>query len=148
MAVLAGWLTLAAPPPVDGTVAKSTEAALLDEEAKIERAEELAAQGWQLWQQRKLGEAATQFEQAVQLDPDSANTWNGLGWARLNSGDGQAAIKAFEKCVEIEPEHPAGLNGLGQSYLSPATTKRPRSFSPRLRRKPRLRTTAWPACIC
>ena len=45
VAVLAGWLTLVAPPPADGTDAKSAEAAPLDEEAKIERAEELAGQG-------------------------------------------------------------------------------------------------------
>ena len=53
-----------------------------------------------------------------QLDPDAVNAWNGLGWARFNSGDSEGAIPAFEKCVELEPNHPAALNGLGQVYLS------------------------------
>ncbi len=128
MAVLAGWLTLAAPPPVDATEAKSAETVPLDEEAKIERAEELAAQGWQLWQQRKLGEAANAFEKAARLDPESANIWNGLGWARFNSGDSESAIAAFEKCVELEPDHPAGLNGLGQAYLAQGDYKKAEKF--------------------
>ena len=122
MAVLAGWLTLASPPPDEAARTTATEgtapSAALDEEAKIERAEELAGQGWQLWQQRKMGEAAALFQQAVELDPEGSNAWNGLGWARLNSGDSEGAIKAFEKCVTLEPEHPAGLNGLGQAYLA------------------------------
>jgi pentatricopeptide repeat protein len=128
LAVLAGWFTLAAPPPIDGAEAKSSEAAPLDEEAKIERAEELSAKGWQLWQERKLNEAAKVFEQAAKLDPASANIWNGLGWARLNRGDSDAAIQAFEKCVELEPEHPAALNGLGQAYLAQGDFKKAEKF--------------------
>jgi len=87
-------------------------------ESAVERADDLAAQGWQLWQQSKMSEAAAHFEQAVALDPGAANAWNGLGWARFNSGDTEKAIIAFEKCVTLESEHPGGLNGLGQAYLS------------------------------
>jgi pentatricopeptide repeat protein len=119
VAVLAGWLTLFTPPPAEtaGSGA-ATQQTALDEDARIERAEEIAARGWELWQQRKMAEAAKQFEEAVELDPESANAWNGLGWARFNGGEGQSAVEAFEKCVELEPNHPAGLNGLGQAYLS------------------------------
>jgi tetratricopeptide (TPR) repeat protein len=128
MAMLAGWLTFAVPSPADGTDAQTAAAAPLDEETRIERAEELAGQGWQLWQQRKLGEAAAVFEKAAKLDPDSANIWNGLGWARFNSGDGDAAIAAFEKCVALEPDHPAGLNGLGQAFLAQREYKKAEKF--------------------
>jgi tetratricopeptide (TPR) repeat protein len=117
VAVLAGWLTLFTPQP-DSSGAESTRREPLSDDARIEMAEELAGEGWQLWQQRKLGEAAAKFERAVKLDPEAANAWNGLGWAQFNGGDSEAAVKAFEKCVELEPEHPAGLNGLGQIYLS------------------------------
>ena len=71
-----------------------------------------------MWQQRKLGEAEKKFETAVELDPNNANSWNGLGWARFNNGDSKEAIAAFEKCVTLEPSHAAGLNGLGQADLS------------------------------
>ena len=87
-------------------------------EAAIARAEQLAGQGWELWKQQSYREAAEQFEQAVALNPESANAWNGLGWARFNGGNGEGAVEAFEKCVELERDHPAGLNGLGQVYLN------------------------------
>jgi Flp pilus assembly protein TadD len=128
MAVLAGWLTLAGQQSADSSASGSRSAGSpssaataekpLDDDARIEQGEELAQQGWQLWQERKLGEAAAKFEEAVALDSENANAWNGLGWAKFNGGESQAAIPAFEKCVELEPEHPAGLNGLGQVYLS------------------------------
>ena len=114
MAVLAGWLTIAAPPPV----ASGDSPAPLDEDARIEQAETLAAEGWQLWQQQKFDAATARFESAVQLDPEAPNAWNGLGWASFNSGDSESAVTAFEKCVELEPDQPAALNGLGQVYLS------------------------------
>ena len=118
VAVLAGWLMLAAPPPTDATSAEQPAAQTpLDETAAIERAEGLAAEGWKLWQERQLDAAVAKFEEAVQLDPHSANAWNGLGWALFNNGNAEKAAEAFEKCVALEPEHPAGLNGLGQIYL-------------------------------
>jgi pentatricopeptide repeat protein len=125
LAVLAGWLTLAGEPQQAGSSAGGSPSGAttaaeqpLDEDARIERAEGIAMEGWQLWQLRKLAEAAAKFEEAVALDPENANAWNGLGWARFNGGESEEAVPAFEKCVELEPEHPAGLNGLGQVYLS------------------------------
>lgn len=75
-------------------------------------------QGWRLWQERRLDEAAEQFRQAVALAPDNANAWNGLGWATFNSGKHAEAEKAFLRVVAIAPGHPAALNGLGQLYLA------------------------------
>lgn len=119
VAALAGWLTLFAPPPAERQAAQAAaKKDRLSDRARIERADGLGREGWELWQKGSLDEAATKFEEAVKLDPDAANSWNGLGWARFNGGDGEGAITAFEKCVALEPKHPAGLNGLGQVYLS------------------------------
>jgi len=82
------------------------------------RAAPPAQEGWQLWQERKLGEAKTQFLEAVHLDPNDANAWNGLGWTEFNSGRSAEAEKAFQKAVTLEPDLPGALNGLGQIYLS------------------------------
>lgn len=76
-------------------------------------AETLNAQGWQLWQQRKLPEAQKLFERAVKLDPNNANAWNGLGWSLFNQGQPVNAKRAFEKAVAIDPKAAASLNGLG-----------------------------------
>jgi len=77
----------------------------------------LTQDGWQLWQARKLDEAAGKFRQAVKLDPKNANAWNGLGWATFNAGKAEEAEAAFQKAIALEPDHPAALNGLGQICL-------------------------------
>jgi Flp pilus assembly protein TadD len=82
------------------------------------KAEELAQQGWLLWQQTKFDEAIKQFQGAIQLDPKSTAALNGLGWSLFNGGRSDDAIDAFEKCIAIDPKHPAALNGLGQIYLN------------------------------
>jgi serine/threonine protein kinase/thioredoxin-like negative regulator of GroEL len=92
--------------------------ASLSEDERIERAETLTGEGYQLWGQQQLAPAIAKFTEAVALDPQSAQAWNGLGWAKFNGGQSAEAIPAFEKCLELEPEHPAALNGLGQIYLS------------------------------
>ncbi len=78
----------------------------------------LMQDGWQLWHDRKLSEAAAKFQQAVRLAPDNADAWNGLGWAQFNSGKNTDAETSFQKAVSLQPDHPAALNGLGQIYLS------------------------------
>src|SRR5262249_31788596 len=109
LAFFAGWLTLAAPPPKDSKAANSTAGKeKLSEEARVEKGDALARQGWELWKKQQYDQAAKKFEAAVKLDPDSANAWNGLGWARFNGGKGETALEAFEKCISLEPDHPAG----------------------------------------
>jgi serine/threonine protein kinase/tetratricopeptide (TPR) repeat protein len=96
------------------------------EEAKLDlsyyqatsNATQLAQEGWQLWQGGKLAEATAKFQEAVKLDPNDANAWNGFGWATFNAGKSPEAERAFQKAVALEPGHPAALNGLGQIYLS------------------------------
>jgi Flp pilus assembly protein TadD len=82
-----------------------------------ERGDDLAAAGWKLWKNRDFQAAEAKFAEAVKIDPDATNAWNGLGWSRFNGGDSEQAVAAFEKCVALEPRHPAALNGLGQVYL-------------------------------
>lgn len=89
----------------------------VDRKTAVAKAAALADQGWDFWRQQKMTDAADAFEQCVSLNPADANSWNGLGWARLGAGNDENAIDAFEKCVELQRNHPAGLNGLGQIYL-------------------------------
>ncbi|MCA9231862.1 MAG: tetratricopeptide repeat protein [Planctomycetales bacterium] len=103
--IMTGWLAVSAP------------VAAQNEESQGLTADELAAQGWKLWQQQNLVEAEKMFSRAVALDARNTNAWNGLGWSQFNSGKSEQALDAFEKCVALEPRHPAALNGLGQIYL-------------------------------
>ncbi len=86
--------------------------AAVDAAAKKET-ENLAVEGWRLWNARKLSEAEEKFKAAVAKDPTSANAFNGLGWAMQNQGKALNATDAFEKALAINPKLPGALNGLG-----------------------------------
>jgi prepilin-type processing-associated H-X9-DG protein len=75
--------------------------------------EDLTAEGWALWRQRKLAEAEKKFKLAAKKDPTNDGAYQGLGWAQLNQGKKLNAKKSFEKCVDINPKNSAALNGLG-----------------------------------
>lgn len=85
---------------------------------RLEEASDLTAEGWMLWESRKLTESAAKFKEALKLDPQSDNAWNGLGWSLANAGKRTQAVEAFNECIKIKPEHPAALNGLGQLHLA------------------------------
>ena len=90
----------------------------LGQNISAENSAQLTQEGWQLWQARKLDEAAAKFQQAVQLSPADANAWNGLGWAQFNAGNSAAAETSFQKAIAVETNQPGALNGLGQIHLS------------------------------
>jgi len=75
--------------------------------------ENLAAEAWKLWRERKLPEAEEAFKKAVQEDLTHADAWNGLGWSQFNQGKPLNAKVSFEKCLQINRKHAAALNGLG-----------------------------------
>jgi len=131
MAVAASWLLALDSSGESAGEKKASavvQAAVIDRQAAVEQAEALEKEGWGLWQQQKFDEAVGKFEKAVELDPDAANAWNGLGWAQLNSGQTKAALQSFTKCVAAEPKHPAGLNGMGQSLLALREYKRAEKY--------------------
>jgi pentatricopeptide repeat protein len=113
--------TSAVPYPISFTTAGTEEAAEQPTGeislADVEKAATLTSEGWELWQARDYLQAADKFEQAVKIDPESSNAWNGLGWSRFNGGDSVAAEEAFGTCVKLEEAHAAAQNGLGQVYL-------------------------------
>lgn len=91
----------------------TTTAALPKNKPDKLKSEDLTAEGWKLWQQRKLAEAEAKFEEAINADPQSEGAYQGLGWAQLNQGKKQNAEVSFKKCVKLNPENSAALNGLG-----------------------------------
>ncbi len=73
------------------------------------RSEDLTAEGWKLWQERKLAEAEKKFEEAVAADATNDGAYQGLGWAQLNQGKKNNAKASFEKCVELTSDNIKGL---------------------------------------
>lgn len=63
-------------------------------------------QGWYRYEKGLYGEAAGQAEHAIQLDPDYAKAWLGLGFFLKEQGDRQGAAGAFEKTLDLYPGYP------------------------------------------
>ncbi len=101
------------PKNTNNIVKMTIKAAVIVSEADKLKSEDLAAQGWEFWKQRKLSEAEEIFKKAVDLNPNNESGWQGLGWTQLNMGKKENAGKTFEKCVKLNPENSAALNGLG-----------------------------------
>ena len=62
--------------------------------------------------------AVENFKKAIELDPDYASAYNGLGGAYLLAGDFDGAIYCLEKALEIEPDSARALFNLGLAYLN------------------------------
>lgn len=62
--------------------------------------------------QARYQEAASQYQEAVRINPDSNNYFS-LGQAYLNTGELDKAETQFNKVRSLEPEKPNGLYGLG-----------------------------------
>ena len=61
-------------------------------------------QGIIFWNQGKIAEAKTQFEQAIKLDANMAEAHYWLGMALINEGNTADAGKSFEKYLSLAPE--------------------------------------------
>jgi tetratricopeptide (TPR) repeat protein len=59
-----------------------------------------------LYQLGREGEAATQYLQALDLDPEFAEAWNNLGNALIALGKAEDAIKAYRRALSLEPDYP------------------------------------------
>lgn len=61
-------------------------------------------QGIILWNQGKIAEAKTKFEEAIKANPNLADAHYQLGMALLNEGKLPEAVGAFETYVKLAPE--------------------------------------------
>jgi tetratricopeptide (TPR) repeat protein len=67
------------------------------------------AQNWE--------KAKTHMINAINLDPDNADAFNYLGYARRKSGDYDGAIKAYNAALGLDPDHKGAHEYIGQAYL-------------------------------
>lgn len=68
--------------------------------------------GYRLLKDKKINDAIEIFKLNVTEYPKSANVYDSLGEAYLNSGDTTSAIKYYEKALEINPKLPSSIEML------------------------------------
>lgn len=61
--------------------------------------------------------ALENFKKAIELDPNLASAYNGLGGTYKAAGQLDMAITAWEKSLELDPDYGFPLYNLGVSYL-------------------------------
>ena len=108
--VLTLFVCVALPPDVNA--APPTQVGLQIE--RIERASDLASEGWELFRAKKRHDSAAKFKEALLYDPKSEDAWCGLGYSLWNTGRPTDALNAFEECLKIRSKNPMALNGVGQ----------------------------------
>lgn len=72
--------------------------------------------GWLEARQEHWPEAVGWFERAVAIEPDDANTWFNLGYARDKGGLDDAAIEAFQRATVLNAGNDRAWYGLGMLH--------------------------------
>ena len=60
--------------------------------------------GFEYFQQEKWDEAMAEFQEAIRLDPEFGEAYEGLGYSYVNKGEFEKAIEALEKYLQLEPD--------------------------------------------
>jgi serine/threonine protein kinase/tetratricopeptide (TPR) repeat protein len=64
----------------------------------------------------RYGEAVDEMKQAVELAPNSDETYRRLARAYMSSGQKDKAIEAYQKAIQIAPYYWPNYNALGRAY--------------------------------
>lgn len=67
---------------------------------------------------RRFPEAAKWFDIATQLDPQAAEPWNELGYARAFAGDLDGALTSLREYEKLSPGSANPLDSLGEVYFA------------------------------
>jgi superkiller protein 3 len=64
---------------------------------------------------RRLDEAAAEFELALRTNPGLAKAHNNLGYVLFLKGKAQEAIEQYQEALRLQPEFPLARNNLEQA---------------------------------
>ena len=75
------------------------------------------------------------FKRALELDPNYASAYNGLGAAYSKGGNVDGAIFCWEKAVELKPDFAFPLYNLGLAYLAKGNKQKALAYFNRYKSK-------------
>ncbi len=83
---------------------------------RMRRAREHNDRGVSLYYRGVFEAAATEFERAIELNPDEATSYNNLGLCLTKLDRSEEAVASFRKAIEASPEFAEAYNNLGLVY--------------------------------
>jgi tetratricopeptide (TPR) repeat protein len=70
-----------------------------------------------LLQEGKIDEAIAQYQMALKMDPNDAETWNNFGNALFRKGNVDEAVSHYQMALQIRPGHAKACYNLGNVLL-------------------------------
>jgi CubicO group peptidase (beta-lactamase class C family) len=81
--------------------------------------------GYRLLRKKRLGDAVCILQLNTELHPQSANAWDSLAEAYMNSGDKPQAIEFYEKSLTLNPKNDNAVVHLKKLHEPAANTAKP-----------------------
>jgi len=107
-----------APPPLLKPVVKSVESVVKENTDNTDQktAYDLLAQGHEFLKAQKDREAIKAFKESIKLNPNTAETYYGLGFSSFRLGRFKDAADAFKKATTLNPNMAKAHYGLSLAY--------------------------------
>ena len=109
------------PPPLLKSVVKPVEAVVKPVTDNTEKTDQKSAydflvEGHEFLKQQKDREAIKAFKESIKLNPNSAETYYGLGFSSFRLGRFRDAADAFKKATTLDPQMAKAHYGLSLAY--------------------------------
>jgi hypothetical protein len=113
------------PPPLLKSVVKSVEPVVKTNTDNTDQktAYELLVQGHEFLKAQKDRDAIKAFKESIKLNPNTAETYYGLGFSSFRLGKFRDAADAFKKATALNPEMAKAHYGLSLAYQELGNTK-------------------------
>src|SRR5215510_13253260 len=116
------------PPPLLKSVVKSVETVVKPATDNTEKTDQKSAydflvEGHEFLKQQKDREAIKAFKESIKLNPNTAETYYGLGFSSFRLGRFREAGDAFKKAITLDPGMAKAHYGLSLAYQELENTK-------------------------
>jgi tetratricopeptide (TPR) repeat protein len=117
------------PPPLLKSIAKPVESEVKPTADNTEKkpdqktAYDLLVEGHEFLKAQKDREAIKAFKESIKLNPNTAETYYGLGFSSFRLGRFREAVDAFKKATALNPEMAKAHYGLSLAYQELENTK-------------------------
>jgi tetratricopeptide (TPR) repeat protein len=102
----------------DRAVTLYDEALATPDVSKFVQASILTDRGIAKWRMKQTKEAIDDFNQSIQLSPESPTVYNNRGNALMDLGHPEEAIKDFDRAIALSPGYGAAYNNRGNAYAA------------------------------